>query len=854
MTIVVVAVASVAALALPFASAPPAAAAPPLNCAASGFTNIQPSEWQDQGPDVFQFLCNFGRGSSAPYSGGVAVTVRYQCPAATDDEWRSKTANRTGDLVNNKASEVAQSDEGSFSTFVGDFTRQERGFLRPDPNTIITVITYADTPGLYNQAKGPALSLASSHRASATLPCGSSPSTGPSSTDGPGRPPTTPRPTTPPTQPTTTVYTPPPTIPLTTSTQVPCFSRAACPTKPPKKLCDEATAMLTGWSEQKLKDAGIDPNASTMLYDAKDLTDQFQSAIDTYNASHRGEVAYATSSTPLSSSSALLWLFSEGGTLGDVVPEHSRAYVVGKEKDLRLAIMAESDARKRSGQDPLLNPGDVFRLSLDLTGGNAVQANLLAHNTLRSLGRNGDLGFTGVQFDSEFIPKYLTPMRGGTEQAGSWYHLFGMTYYKMQFDGDSGVPVGTMAGLAYLLGYVGTSATGIGAVLLGLAAVYGAGQVLLSPEIANQIEQLARKTDKEGRPQKIDAEKYCFNVIGQLLGKHLLESLPGSGERTGPPPTDHVYEPPITRDTRPEDIKSVEASTVANVMQSPYSIEWTVDGERVVMEQGGSPDDMRVLGTAPMALIPLQEKDNWGALWMTPPSAKHAMTFTATRDGAPMHFVRIDTKTADAFVYDPVAAKKGDRFTIAAVDESQTSPDMVGPDGKVIRPRKESLRIGGSNGFTATAPAPAAITPGRSTVPLLVLLGAVVAGLLLLLFVLLLRRRQAPPALATATAAGTSAFAGGPAATVAPGPSGATSGTPAATTAAAPPGAEPAGGATVYGYVLDSQPLLDRARAPLGSLEPGTWYEIVQRDGDWAEVRLPDGRTGWTAGATLHDR
>jgi len=809
-TIVVTAVASVTALALPFAAIPAAEAAPPLSCAAPGFTNIQPSEWQDQGPDAYQFLCNFGRGPAGAATGGVAITVRYQCPAATDDDWRSKTASRNGDLANDKASEVAQSEKGSFSTFVGDFTRQEKGFLRPDPNTIITVVTYANDPGLYGQAKGPALSLANAHRGSATLPCaGPTTSTGPTSTDGPGRPPTTPAP---PTQPTTTVYTPPSTIPLTTTTQVACFSRAACPPKSPKQLCEEATSLITGWSEDKLRKAGIDPQKSTMVYDVRELKDQFDAAIASHNAAHPDALAHTSTSTPFSSASALLWLYTEGDTIGAAVPSHGQAYVVGTEKDLRRRIIDDSESRRRAGRDPLLTPGDVFSLSLSLADGDATKAALLAHNTLRSLGRNGDLEFTGVQNDPDFIPKYLTPMRGGDEQAGSWYHLFGVTYYQLQFSGDYGVDVGTLAGLAFFTGVVGASVTGIGAVFLGLGAAAGAGQSLLNPEAMNQLEQYLRKTGKEGVKQGIDPEKYCYNVFGRLLGKHLLDQLPTTGAPTGPVPIPRVYEPPIGRDARPEDIKSVEPSTVANLMQSPYSIEWSVDGERVVMEQGGAPEQMQVQGNARMALVPFEEKDSWGALWMTPPTAQQALTFTASRDGAPMHFLRIDTKTADAYVYDPVAVKKGDRFTIAAVDESQTAPDMVGPDGKVIRPRKESLRIGDANGFTATPPAPAVISPERSIAPLLVLLGAVIAGLLLLLFVLLLRRQRPDPAPATAPASGS------------------------------------------YGYVQASQPLLDPARQPVGTLEPGAWYEVVQRDGDWAEVRLADGRTGWTASATLHER
>jgi hypothetical protein len=825
---------AVAFLATALVTAPPATAAPPLTCAAPGFTNIQPSEWQDQGPDVFQFLCNFGRGSGAPYNGGVAITVRYQCPAATDDEWRSKTANRDGDLVNNKASEVAQSDEGSFSTFVGDFTRQERGFLRPDANTIITVVTYADAPGLYSQAKGPALSLASSHRASATLPCGSTPSTGPTTTGGPGQPPTTPRPTAPSTQPTTTVYTPPPTVPLsTTSTQVPCLQKKGCPQNPPRPLCDDATALLTGWSQDKLAKYNIDPQASTLVYDEEGLTTQFRRAVDQYNADHRDKGAYADLSTPGSSLSAVTWLFSEGGALSTLVPAHSRAYVEGHEKDLRKAIIDESNRRKLDGRIPQLDPGEVYGLSLQLTGGNATRAALLAHNTLRSLGRGGDLEFTGVMNDATFFTEYLVPLRGGTEQAGPWYHLFGMTYYQLQYGNDAGVPASVL-----LLAGIATGAVTLGTTtaLAGIAATVS---LLINPEFANQAEQIYREhLAKEKRDP--DPEKYCYNVYGRRLGRLLTDLLPSSLNREvpdaqQPPQIERAFPPVVTRDTRPEDIRSVDRSEVVNLMQSPYAIEWNVDGERVVMEQGPSPDQAIVEGSAKMAMLPVREADSYGALWLTPPQAKQGLTFVATRDGAPMHYLRVDMKSADVYVYDPVAVKKGDRFTIAPVDESQLAPDMVGPDGKVLRPRKESLRSGDTNGFTATAPAAGVASPGRSIAPLLVLLGAVVAGLLLLLFVLLLRRRRAPAlATATATASGSGTAVGAPAA-----PSTATM---------------PASGGGTYGYVHASQPLLDGARQPVGTLEPGSWYEVVQREGDWAQVRLTDGRTGWTAAATLHDR
>ena len=78
---------------------------------------------------------------------------------------------------------------------------------------------------------------------------------------------------------------------------------------------------------------------------------------------------------------------------------------------------------------------------------------LLSHNTLRSLARSGDVGHTGIGQDLTFYDKYLIKLRDGPENAGPWYHVFGIGYYQMVDDGDygeyvtaGGLTVTTLAG------------------------------------------------------------------------------------------------------------------------------------------------------------------------------------------------------------------------------------------------------------------------------------------------------------------------------------------------------------------------------------------------------------------------
>lgn len=85
------------------------------------------------------FVCN-ARSNRA----GLAVTIEYACAAETEAAWKSKTANRTKNVVSKSSTEVLVRELHSVSGYAGEFSGSEKLFIRVDARTIATVYVMSD--------------------------------------------------------------------------------------------------------------------------------------------------------------------------------------------------------------------------------------------------------------------------------------------------------------------------------------------------------------------------------------------------------------------------------------------------------------------------------------------------------------------------------------------------------------------------------------------------------------------------------------------------------------------------------------------------------------------------------------
>lgn len=490
-------------------------------------------------------------------------------------------------------------------------------------------------------------------------------------------------------------------------------------------------------SDEQIRAAGIaDPDKVPLAYDGEALNRTVTDAVREWQDRTGNRVRIDRTAPFGGTPGALTWLFSEGGVIDDV----SAHYVVGKEGDLKANLTMLSRARQDARLDPLLTPGDVYSLALDLTGGDARQAMLLAHNTLRSVGRDGDYGYTGVRQDLAWVARHLQPLRPGNEQAGSWYHLFGTAYYDM-VAGDQAessaltqVLVVTASGAMMLLpgGQVGTMAK----VAAGIVRVAGAGiftgnatvVATQSSAFANAAEQFYREHAGGRQP---DPVKFCFNAWGAALGHHLRTLLETSG--VPPAPSSGFSPPPPGLRQTFDPVRSTEGTRFVNLSGSPFSIEWVDGQDRMVLDQGADLGAAELYGAVPALFTAVPEGDSWGTLWVPAAGSTQTVTFEAVRPGATLHFNRIDLRDAKLAAYTVTAKAKGDRYSVT-LDNQRLDPDVRAPDGSVVRPEVLSLRIPSesSSPFDAAAPAPSSSSaaPRRSGPPLALLLGSMGAVLL----------------------------------------------------------------------------------------------------------------------------
>lgn len=502
-------------------------------------------------------------------------------------------------------------------------------------------------------------------------------------------------------------------------------------------LCEEALSFFT---QEKMEKAGYGTGTerldSGIRRAESDLKDDFQKALDLYKQNH-GEVY--TTRNAYGSVGAATWLATTQG-MDPAINEHYVFYrgiaEQGTEPALRDAIV-NFHAEKNKGQtsEYKLTPGDVFFLALQQRQGNATEAMLLAHNTLRNLAR-GDarpdqplVKLTGVAQQPEFVDKYLDTLRdsfrqGGRDNAGPWYHLFGTAYFAMENQGDYGaamtlLPLNPLVtGQAYVLkGFVSWALTEGG---------WKSSEQDLWSAVANWFEQYVRESDAEGRTP--DPEKFCFNVWGGKIGSNLMGQLPvrsasESAAKALPPGT------PLPALPGPAPLEpGIASGTHAIGSGSPVIVTWQSTEYRMTVDQTTGASE----GYFPVVLAPLPEPDGTYALaWVDTGSEPYDLTFQAVRDGT-LHLLEYSGARGQAASYE-IDVREGERLTMA-VDPAGLSPAVTREDGSSLQPALAAVEAkavptaGGTTSVGYGARNPSASEDGDGPGLWLVVAGGFVVG------------------------------------------------------------------------------------------------------------------------------
>jgi hypothetical protein len=521
----------------------------------------------------------------------------------------------------------------------------------------------------------------------------------------------------------------------------------------PIRLCPEA---IDYFSSLRIAAPPLDENTPTNLrVDYSQLHGQMFGAIERYNGlfPDGNHTAYV-SLPPWGTLDAIDWLAIEGGLTFNVTGQPHLSHVfafddrydlawfgkgrLGTESGLRNSIMEKAKEQNGRRQDP----GDVFFLALIHTDGDARLAALLAHNTLRSLARQGeydwvtlpdgsgymvnygDVEFTGVETDRAFFTTYLSPIRGFEEEelpddpfdnSGVWYHLFGTMFYELQTKSDKDMIGPSLLGVAAVPGEVIVSAHEGNLPKFGREPhdpTYGS-------DFSNRFEQFTRHY--VGR--KPDPEKYCINVWGSQVAADLFDHAflhamapdwrvtdpdfdPGDpvigmkdDYRIGAKPHSDIvhvelrerYErlqrffidqtpaAPTPRLQRPQEPPGdVPAGGSAG---SPVSITWHSDAGTLILHQ----PSRGLYGDAPLLLIPIYdlETHTWGASWFDFHSEPYTMFFEGSESGT-MYLTLFEPEIGLAGTWSaPVV--EGDRLSLDVVPGRVDFP-LVREDGSEIAP------------------------------------------------------------------------------------------------------------------------------------------------------------------------
>ena len=488
----------------------------------------------------------------------------------------------------------------------------------------------------------------------------------------------------------------------------PSSSTTTAPDNVHKALCSEATALLEGFGQARLQQSGLTHLTKTGLrVDGSDLSSDIHAGITRYDDSHADDRAYVSDGTPFAGEAgALNWLFSYGGAIKSL----GRYYITGTENDLRARVIKAAKAKGSDGHAGRLTPGEVLELSLELNHGHLNQALLGAHNMLRTSARNDvESSPEGVLADSgALIDTYLVPLRDG-ENGGPWYHLFGTAYFEVVARGDWGPWLST--GAAAAAWGTGMIATGGGAALalgaVALAAVWSGTSSTSgttgASRVANGLEQVVRETGFRDRAaNRPDPEKFCFNVWGAQLGAKLYKQLPYRSTRRFRGLVSGLPEPELSPTIDP--LSRIGSPRFVNALGSPYSVWWSEGTMRMLLDQGHSPADARLLGGVPGFVMPIFEGESWGVAWADPQNDAQLVVFEAARPGAVLHYVRTDTQTGKTAIYEATAARAGQQYSMD-LDPVTLAPSLTRSDGMVVTPRIVQLDLAAVT-TTTTTPAP----------------------------------------------------------------------------------------------------------------------------------------------------
>ncbi|MEI6296898.1 MAG: hypothetical protein WCO84_04615 [bacterium] len=518
--------------------------------------------------------------------------------------------------------------------------------------------------------------------------------------------------------------------------------------------CEEARSFFTDKDFEKNKyNLNGQGEIKLLKKNESEITEAFVSAIEKYNSEHPDAHAYMSES-PSGNLHAMFWLMTQGSaegpsfvfnkTVDEVAKKIQEIATQAKEfkkrnpkdydtfkmykemqnqmRDLQNSSMSGTEPalqkaiiNKAKQTDNKLAPGDVFGLALEQVGGDARQALLLAHNTLRSSARAGDDIYTGVSPTPSLFTDSLIELNGhGPESnAGTWYHLFTTAFGDVQMQGDAGP-----------LAAAGTAGNVLAETADSIRKLKMPG-FDLSPGEQSNLSGFANTFEQIVRTGSFDPEKYCVNVWGARIGQRLYQSLAK--------PADPIYGPtgarsPDMLDARQakelgsneydpgvlargwrsasgvaSKISSLPYKAISKVAEGVVSVEnsFSVDSGGNTIESVGSPvnitwegpsgkmvldqETQSLYGYYPVFIVPVYEKetDTWGATWLNLTKEKHSLVFDAVATGT-LHYAIADQSTGKVATYiAPVAT--GDHLEIP-VSSSDAPSELIGPNGKKIAP------------------------------------------------------------------------------------------------------------------------------------------------------------------------
>lgn len=397
--------------------------------------------------------------------------------------------------------------------------------------------------------------------------------------------------------------------------------------------------------------------------------------------------------------------------------------------DAGEARLAQAIAAKATSSGAKLTPGQVLSLALGQTGGDARRATLLAHNTLKALGRGGGDDVFGVKKDPSFFTKYVAEIQHDpnpanaadniTRNAGEWYHLFGTMHFRLESaDGINWWSDAIIRGGSSIASYLGVAAGVASAKLTVPLILLGSGTGMISPEAkrlremlinlagkglwpgglgyseyANWGEQLYRELLDTNGKQAPDPEKYCVNVWGvnlaDLLWKLANPATPMQlFDDTKTNPYSDMAGDTVSLDQRQQGGYTPEDLQVIGI-HSPVNAVIEVNGETMVLDQQHGV----LIGNPSRPVVVAPEGNGTYTMGLTALASEPVkMTLLGSASGT-AHVVRLDTRTGKMTTWEP-KVRAGTKLVLdltrpgVATDVTRALTDA---DGKVIPSRQISL-------------------------------------------------------------------------------------------------------------------------------------------------------------------